>query len=142
MLKILIAVDGSEHADRAIEAVAAMARSSLELEATLLCVSPEPLFYGSYTAATIQKIEDEQIVQQNAILAKAMEHARVGGLKVVAPARAYGVIANEIVRIAKDRQVDQIALGTRGMGAVGNMLLGSVAQRVLHQSPVPVLLVK
>ncbi|ABM35714.1 universal stress protein [Polaromonas naphthalenivorans] len=142
MLKILIAVDGSEHADRAIEAVAAMARSSLELEATLLCVSPEPLFYGSYTAATIQKIEDEQIVQQNAILAKAMEHARVAGLKVVAPARAYGVIANEIVRIAKDRQVDQIALGTRGMGAVGNMLLGSVAQRVLHQSPVPVLLVK
>lgn len=142
MLKILIAVDGSEHADRAIEAVAAMARSSLELEATLLCVSPEPLFYGSYTAATIQKIEDEQIIQQNAILAKAMEHARVAGLKVVAPARAYGVIANEIVRIAKDRQVDQIALGTRGMGAVGNMLLGSVAQRVLHQSPVPVLLVK
>ncbi|CAM3426041.1 universal stress protein [Polaromonas hydrogenivorans] len=142
MLKILIAVDGSEHADRAIVAVAAMARSSLELEATLLCVSPEPLFYGSYTAATIQKIEDEQIVQQNAILAKAMEHARAAGLKVVAPTRAYGVIANEIVRIAKDRQVDQIAMGTRGMGAVGNMLLGSVAQRVLHQSPVPVLLVK
>lgn len=142
MLKILIAVDGSEHADRAIEAVATMARSSLELEAILLCVSPEPIFYGSYTAATIQKIEDEQVIQQNTILAKAMEHARTAGLQVVAPARAYGVIANEIVRIAKDRQVDQIALGTRGMGAVGNMLLGSVAQRVLHQSPVPVLLVK
>lgn len=142
MLKILIAVDGSEPADRAIEAVAAMARSSLELEATLLCVSPEPLFYGSYTAATIQKIEDEQVIQQNAILAKALERARTAGLQVVAPARAYGVVANEIVRAAKDRQVDQIAMGTRGMGAVGNMLLGSVAQRVLHQSPVPVLLVK
>lgn len=142
MLKILIAVDGSEPADRAIEAVAAMARSSLELEATLLCVSPEPLFYGSYTAATIQKIEDEQVIQQNAILAKALERARTAGLQVIAPARAYGVVANEIVRAAKDRQVDQIAMGTRGMGAVGNMLLGSVAQRVLHQSPVPVLLVK
>ena len=142
MLKILIAVDGSEHADRTIEAVGHMARSSLELEAILLCVSPEPVFYGSYTAATIQKIEDEQVIQQNAILAKAMEQARAAGLQVVAPARAYGVIANEIVRIAKDRKVDQIAMGTRGMGAVGNMLLGSVAQRVLHQSPVPVLLVK
>lgn len=142
MLKILIAVDGSEHANRAIEAVGNMARSSLDLEAILLCVSPEPIFYGDYTAATIQKIEDDQKKQQDTLLAKAMEHARAQGLKVGEPARAYGVIANEIVRIAKERQVDQIAMGTRGMGAMGNMLLGSVAQRVLHQSPVPVLLVK
>ena len=142
MLKILVAVDGSEHANRAIEAVGNMVRSSLDLEVTLLCVSPEPIFYGSYTTATIQKIEEEQIIQQNCILAKAVEHARAAGLKVAEPARAYGVIANEIVRIAKDRQVDQIAMGARGMGAMGNMLLGSVAQRVLHQSPVPVLLVK
>ena len=56
--------------------------------------------------------------------------------------RAYGVIANEIVRVAKAHQVDQIAMGTRGMGAIGSVLLGSVAQRVIHQSPVPVLLVK
>lgn len=142
MLKILIAVDGSEPAMRAIEAVGNMALSSLDLEAIVLCVSPEPLFYGSYTAATIQKIEDEQVIQQNAILAKALEQARAVGLTVAEPARAYGVIANEIVRAAKDRKVDQIVMGTRGMGAVGNMLLGSVAQRVLHQSPVPVLLVK
>jgi nucleotide-binding universal stress UspA family protein len=71
-----------------------------------------------------------------------MEHARAAGLQLIAPARAHGLIANEIVRLARDRQVDQIAMGTRGMGAVGAMLLGSVAQRVLHQSPVPVLLVK
>lgn len=142
MLKILIAVDGSDHANRAIEAVGKMARSSLELEATLLCVSPEPLFYGDYTAGTIQKIEEDQKRQQTAVLAKASDYAKAQGLKVSEPARAYGVIANEIVRVAADRQVDQIAMGTRGMGAVGNMILGSVAQRVLHQSHVPVLLVK
>ncbi|MDO9166510.1 MAG: universal stress protein [Rhodoferax sp.] len=142
MLKILIAVDGSEHANRAIEAVAKMARSALDLEAILLCVSPEPIFYGDYTAATIQKIEEDQKTQQGTILTKATEHARSLALKLGEPARAYGVIANEIVRIAKERQVDQIAMGTRGMGAVGTMLLGSVAQRVIHQSTVPVLLVK
>lgn len=141
MLKILIAVDGSEPSDRAIKAVGSMARSSLELEATLLCVSPEPIFYGDYSALTIQKIEDEQIVQQNVILARAMELARTCGLKVE-QVRAYGVVANEIVRIAREFEVDQIAMGTRGMGAVGSLLLGSVAQRVLHQSDVPVLLVK
>ena len=142
MLKILIAVDGSEHANRAIEAVGKMAKSSLDLEAVLVSVSPEPVFYGDYTASTIQKIEEEQKKQQNLLLAKATEWARAQGLKLDEPARAYGVIANEIVRVAKDRHVDQIAMGTRGMGAVGSLLLGSVAQRVLHQSPVPVLLVK
>lgn len=142
MLKILIAVDGSEHANHAIEAVGNMARSSLDLEAILLCVSPEPIFYGTYTAATIQQIEEDQKKQQNTILSKALEHAKAQGLKVGEPARAYGVIANEIVRLAKELQVDQVAMGTRGMGAVGNMVLGSVAQRVIHQSPVPVLLVK
>lgn len=142
MLKILIAVDGSEHANRAIEAVGKMARSSLDLEAILVCVSPEPIFYGDYTVATIQKIEEDQKQQQNTVLTKAMELAKAQGLKLGEPARAYGVIANEIVRIANDRQVDQIAMGTRGMGAVGNMILGSVAQRVIHQSAVPVLLTK
>lgn len=142
MLKILIAVDGSEHANRAIEAVGKMARSALDLEAILISVSPEPIFYGDYTVATIQKIEEDQKKQQTTLLAKAMELAKAQGLKVGEPARAYGVIANEIIRIAKDLQVDQIAMGTRGMGAVGNVFFGSVAQRVLHQSPVPVLMVK
>lgn len=142
MLKILIAVDGSEHANRAIDAVGRMAQSSLELEAVLLCVSPEPIFYGDYSAATIQMIEEDQKQQQAAILSTATDRAKAQGLKLSLPERAYGVVANEIVRVANERQVDQIAMGTRGMGAVGNMLLGSVAQRVVHQSPVPVLLVK
>lgn len=142
MLKLLIAVDGSEYANRAIDAVGKMARSSLELEAILLCVSPEPVFYDDYTAVTILMIEEDQKKQQDAILARATEHAGVHGLKLGEPERAYGVVANEIVRVAKERQVDQIAMGTRGMGAMGNFFLGSVAQRVVHQSPVPVLLAK
>lgn len=142
MLKLLIAVDGSEHANRAVEAVAQMARSSLALEAILLCVSPEPIFYGDYTLATIEKIEEEQKKQQDTVLAKASESAKALGLHISELARAYGVIANEIVRIANEKRVDQIVIGTRGMGAVGNMVLGSVAQRVLHQASVPVLLVK
>jgi nucleotide-binding universal stress UspA family protein len=142
MLKILIAVDGSEHANHAIDAVAKMARSSLDLEATLICVSPEPLFYGNYAAATIQKIEEDQKQQQHAILDKAMAQARAKELKLGEPVRAFGVVAHEIVRVATGQKMDQIAMGTRGMGAIGNMLLGSVAQRVLHHSPVPVLLTR
>ncbi|MBU3737446.1 MAG: universal stress protein [Rhodoferax sp.] len=142
MLKVLIAVDGSEHAHRALEAVAQMARNAVSLQATLLCVSPEPVFYGDYTADTIQRIEEEQRQQQDGILDRARSLAEREGLNLTPPERAYGVIANEIVRVARSRLVDQIAMGTRGMGAVGSLLLGSVAQRVVHQSPVPVLLAK
>lgn len=142
MMKILIAVDGSEHSDRAIVAVGRMARASLQLEAILVCVSPEPLFYGRYSAATLKKVEDEQLIQQNVILNQALAQAKAAGLQVGEPVRASGVIANEIVRVAKEREVDQIAMGTRGMGAMGNLFLGSVAQWVVNQSPVPVLLVK
>jgi nucleotide-binding universal stress UspA family protein len=142
MLKILIAIDGSEPANRAIEAVGKMARSSLQLEATLLCVSPEPVFYGNYTVGTIQRIEEDQKKHQNALLSQATSLARTQNLNLAEPLRAYGVVANEIVRLALEAQVDQIAMGTRGMGAVGSMLLGSVAQRVIHLSTVPVLLVK
>lgn len=142
MMKILIAVDGSDHARRAIDAVGEMARSSLDLEATLMCVSPEPLFYGDYTAATIQQVEGDQRKQQEEILSRATDHAVAQGLVLTEPARAFGVIANEIVRMASERQVNQIAMGTRGMGAFANAMLGSVAQRVIHQATVPVLLVK
>ena len=142
MLKILIAVDGSDHANHAIEAVAKMRRNSLELEATLLCVSPDPLFYGDYTASTIRHIEEDQNRQQDAVLEKATRRAEELGLPLAATARAQGVVANEIIRVAEQRQVDQIAMGTRGMGALGSAVLGSVAQRVIHQSQVPVLLSK
>jgi nucleotide-binding universal stress UspA family protein len=142
MLKILIAVDGSDHANHAIEAVAKMRRNSLELEATLLCVSPEPLFYGDYTASTIRHIKEDQKQQQDTVLEEATRRAEELGLPLAAPARAYGVIPNEIIRVAEQRQVDQIAMGTRGMGALGAAVLGSVAQRVLHLSQVPVLLSK
>jgi nucleotide-binding universal stress UspA family protein len=142
MYKILIEVDGSEHAHRAIDAVAKLTQSSVELEAVLLHVSPEPVFYGGFSANAIQSIEEGQLIRQNKILKDATNCAQTRGLPVTKSHRATGVIAHEIVHVANDLAVDQIAMGTRGMGTVGNMFLGSVAQRVVHHASVPVLLAK
>jgi nucleotide-binding universal stress UspA family protein len=44
--------------------------------------------------------------------------------------------------VATERAADMVVMATRGLGAVGALLLGSVTQRVVHNATVPVLLVK
>jgi nucleotide-binding universal stress UspA family protein len=46
------------------------------------------------------------------------------------------------VRVARDEGVDFIVMGTRGRGRVAGLLIGSVAQRVVHLAPMPVLVCK
>ena len=50
--------------------------------------------------------------------------------------------AEVIAQYAKEQGCAQIMMGTRGLGRVAGLLLGSVAQKVIHLSEVPVLLVK
>ena len=47
-----------------------------------------------------------------------------------------------IAHFVKEKEIQQVVMGTRGLGSVANMLLGSVANKVLHLVNVPVLLVK
>ena len=53
-----------------------------------------------------------------------------------------GPVAEEIVRSAAERKSHLLVMGTHGHGLLGRLVLGSVAQRVVALSPVPVLLVK
>ena len=55
---------------------------------------------------------------------------------------AVGVPGQEIVKAAKKDKAHLIVMGTHGHGILGRALLGSVAQNVLTQCDVPVLLVK
>ncbi len=48
----------------------------------------------------------------------------------------------EIIRVAKEKRIDLIVIGTHGRGALKQMLLGSVAEKVVHKAPCPVLTVR
>lgn len=146
MFKVLIAVDGSESAKKAIAAVGKMAQSFSGLQAVLLCVRTgavlDPLFAVDYAEATVRKLDAEQEHEQTTVLDNAAEYAKSKGLNIVASVRTYGVVSKEILRVAQEHSVDQIVMGTHGRGALGILFLGSVAQKVIHQSEIPVLLVR
>jgi nucleotide-binding universal stress UspA family protein len=141
-MKMLIAVDGSEHARRAIEAAARLASQMQAVEVVLLNVADAMVFYGELPPFDFEAVERAQRVHQDKLLTEAAAHARACGLQKVLTQSAVGLAAQEILRVADERGVDQIVMGTHGRGLVGSLLLGSVAQRVVHQAKVPVLLVR
>lgn len=48
----------------------------------------------------------------------------------------------EIVRYAREKDIDLLVMGTHGRGAIAHMLMGSVAERVVRKAPCPVLTVR
>jgi len=146
MFKILIAIDGSEHAYRAIEVVANMGHENLDMDAFLMHVKSdvvvESYVSGQMMGESLLLLEQQQEREQTELIDRATHFAIKLGLNLGTPVRATGPVAMEIVRVAGERAVSLIVAGTRGMGGIRNMMLGSVAQKVLHESDVPVLMVK
>lgn len=142
MLKMLIAVDGSAHARRAIDAVARLAPHIEGLAVVLMNVRNTPPYYGELPPMDFESLDQFLRRRQDEVLDEAIKEAHQSGLKLVTTERAVGEVAHEIVRVANELSVDQIVIGTHGRGAMGSLFLGSVAQRVVHLSKVPVLLTK
>jgi nucleotide-binding universal stress UspA family protein len=142
MMKVLIAVDGSEHARRAVEAAARLARQGVGVDALLLNVREGPAYYGELPPFDHESIERMLLEKQAGLLEAALAHARSHGLDNAATLAATGQPAQQIAHLAAERNVDCVVMGTRGMNALAGLLLGSVAQRVVHLASVPVMLVK
>lgn len=76
-------------------------------------------------------------IEMNQLLAdECVKGIKVSGIIV------DGDPAREIVRLAKDENVDLIIMGTHGKGAIPKFVFGSVAQKVVRDATVPVLTVK
>jgi nucleotide-binding universal stress UspA family protein len=141
-MKVLIPVDDSDAARRAIEHAVRVAPDPGGIEVILLNVRSDPEYLGELTPRDCQTLDRAQRETQQKLLARALEHARRVGLTQASIDAAQGTAADEIARVAQDKGVDQIVMGTRGRGAVGRLFLGSVAQRVIHLAPMPVTVVK
>jgi len=86
-------------------------------------------------------IEAELRSEGQKLLAQAAELARAAGVTCV-PHVSIGAAGEKVAACAAEHGCDAIVMGTRGMGAVAGLVMGSVAQKVVHLSPIPVTLVK
>ena len=142
MLKVLVAVDGSNHASRAIDYMLGKLRPVLDrAEIHLLNVQP-PVPGGARAAAMLgkQRMKEYHEAEGRAALAPAEKRFKAAGIPFFDHI-VVGEPAPCIAEFAKAKGCEQIVMGTRGAGTA-SVLVGSVAMKVVQLASVPVLLVK
>ena len=139
--KILVPTDFSELSGEAVQTAVAFAKvfgASIELVHVFVepaYILPPPVDMASFPFDLAQILDRVQ----NGLDA---ERDRVKGSGVtVTTTTLSGRAAPEIVAHAKKTGVDLIVMGTHGRSGFQHALLGSVAERVVHHSPCPVLVV-
>ncbi len=136
-----MAVDGSDtslHAVSYAGGLAARERTVLHI----LNVQPEYDDYGMVPAYLSKKTQRSFVRSQaDRILAQASKQLKASRVRYETHV-AFGRTAEVIVRTARRLRCSSIVMGSRGLGAVGAMLIGSVANKVIHLTTVPVTLVK
>jgi nucleotide-binding universal stress UspA family protein len=148
--KFLVAVDGSDHGWEALDLATNLARVA-DAELVILHVVPyEPMPEGFRQYAKIEGIplqEEETRFHLgrkfgDRIASEAEARARKSGLDRVTTRVAEGNAAHEIVELAKSEDTDMVFLGSRGLGEVKGMLMGSVSHKVMHLAPCTCVAVK
>lgn len=142
MHKLLIPVDSSDCAGRALQHAIRLAKECGPIE-LLIVTSHEPADASPRALAYTSLEQAEKILKDHsdAILRPAIEAATSAGVRVASEI-VVGDIAQSIVSCAETRGCDGIVMGTRGMGAIGNLVMGSIATKVIHLTTLPVTLVK
>ena len=135
--RILVCLDGSELAEHILPYVAEIATQG-PTEVVLLKVLPETIGgvtgVSQKTPASVQRRSEEYLRGLASPLAAVGAHVKAVTL--------LGKAEEAIIRYARDNQVDLIALATHGRGGLQNTLFGSVAQHVLRESGLPLLLIR
>jgi nucleotide-binding universal stress UspA family protein len=140
---VLVAVDGSAHAQRALAEAVDLVRSnggSLTLVGVAPGLSPWMLSPGGMAPpANLAALQQEIANEYEGLLKEAA--ATVPDEVSTQTVLLEGAPAPAIVSQARKGGHDLIAMGSRGRGELTSMVLGSTSHAVLHESPVPVLVV-
>lgn len=143
MRNILLAFDGSENAKRALHHIIDFAQDASKPPVVhVLNVQQEPVLYGEFvTAGTVEELNQSFLDKSQRTLAEAASALQAAGVDYQTHA-ILGNVAEQVSDAVQRFGCDTVVMGTRGLGSFKGMLMGSVANRVIHEVSVPVLLVK
>ena len=137
--KILLAVDGSEHALHAARTAADLARNVNAKDFRIVVAYDFiPRYLGE---PNLQHVIDARMEDANSILQTAVD--AVGKIPCGIQTEVIeGPIAEAIIKVASTHKSDVIVMGSRGLGTLAGLLLGSTSQKVVSHAPCPVLIVR
>lgn len=142
--RLLVPIDGSETAARGLDEAIALAK---ELKATLRLLnltSDFALMLETSSTLDFEKIREGLCQSGRRLLEKARQRAADRGVTAETALHDLrgGRVADAIVDDARTTRCDLIVIGTHGRRGVARAMLGSDAENVMRNSPVPVLLVR
>ena len=136
---ILLGVDGSEHALHAAKTAGNLARNmKSETLRIVVAFEPVPPYLGE---PNLQIAISARIKEADEILKKAIN--AVGEIPGEIHTEVLeGSPAEAILDVANTRKSDLIVMGSRGLGRLTGLLVGSQSQKVVQHAPCPVLIVR
>jgi nucleotide-binding universal stress UspA family protein len=137
--KILVALDGSEHSERALEAAIQIGKG-LNCKLVLLTVYSVTAAPAVGPESAVMAIEHFRDFGKR-ILAEAEERVRSEKIEVETEL-AEGNAVDVIVKKSKEGKFDMIVMGARGLSTIKKIFVGSVSEGVIRNAPCPVLIVK
>lgn len=137
---ILVAVDGSRAAGHALlEAIDLARREGARL--TLITVAAPPRFRIAIPPYIVPFVSNDELEQEARKIVERAEALVPEDVPVSTVVRR-GSAAKAILERVVAGEHDLVVMGSRGLGATGSLILGSVSRAVLAQSPVPVQIVR
>lgn len=141
--KILVPVDGSPASLRALDLAIKMATQNAGTSLLLLNVQNIRAIElaGASEARDTDWLREAGSRASGKALKDATGKCEHAGVAFETLVRA-GQIAEVIAQVAREEHIQHIVMGTRGLGGIQGLLLGSVATQVIHLAEVPITLIK
>ncbi len=139
MQRIMVATDGSDGADRAIDVgsrIAAATGSELILLNVADALSGDEM---RQLARAERDVSDALETLSTQLLLRAKARAQSAGAPKISLQTAWGDPAEAIIEVAGREQIDAVVVGRRGRGRLTGLLLGSVSQKIASLAPCTVI---